>query len=149
MVDTARALAIRLKMAGVPEDQIDAVIASEFPGQAGVGRSNGVETPSSETVEMGGAAEKKPAADSSGGSAKKAMMGAAQGESVLDAASNAAIMSGNPYAMAAGAGLKVVSLAGKAKQAREQQRIQAEQERQDRIQRAITNMMSAAQGFKL
>lgn len=73
----------------------------------------------------------------------------ASGSSGTDTLANIGIASGNPYAMGAGAGLKVLGAAEKRKQQDRDKRYRAKLARISRQQNALNNLMQMSQGLNL
>lgn len=71
-----------------------------------------------------------------------------QESSGVDAASDAGVSSGNPYAMAAGLGLKVLSEKEKARRREHEQLQLMKQQRIDRQQRALSQLVNISQGLR-
>lgn len=80
--------------------------------------------------------------------AKSAISTAAQGGSAADIASSGMIASGNPYAMAGGYGLAVLSAGQKKRQAEEDAKAQAQNQRIQNQQSALARMMQMAEGLR-
>ena len=73
----------------------------------------------------------------------------AAGGSAEDAVSAGLMSSGNPYAMAAGLGLQVVSASDKAKQERANQEAAYKNAANTRRQKAIQDLVMTARGMRL
>jgi len=84
----------------------------------------------------------------SGASARAGSSSMQSGGSTTDALSSAGMASGNPYAMAAGTGLAVLSANQKRKQDAENQRAQSENSRISNQQAALSKMMEVANGLR-
>lgn len=78
-------------------------------------------------------------------SGKQAMSGS--GGEGLDTAGSGLMMTGNPYAMAAGLGLKVMSMGQKKQQAHRELKVRAKQDRIERQQVAISQMIKVSRGL--
>jgi hypothetical protein len=70
------------------------------------------------------------------------------GGNAMDIAGSGLMMSGNPYAMAAGAGLMVASGAQKRKDQERQAQWQAKQDRIQRQQAAISNLINVSNSLR-
>lgn len=77
-----------------------------------------------------------------------AMQTMASGGDATDIATSGLMMSGNPYAMAAGAGLSVLSAGSKRKQQEQEAKAISKQQRIERQQRALENLTSVSQGLR-
>jgi len=84
----------------------------------------------------------------SGASARAGSSSMQSGGSTTNALSSAGMASGNPYAMAAGTGLAVLSANQKRKQDAENQRAQSENSRISNQQAALSKMMEVANGLR-
>ena len=104
-----------------------------------------------ETIERDLYADTDLDAPEASGSASAATRAAAQsigsGESAADIAGNTAIMSGNPWAMTAGVGLKVLDSSRKKEDAYNQMKAKAENQRIANQQAAMSRLISVSQGL--
>ena len=78
-----------------------------------------------------------------------ASVGSSKGENVLDVGADALTASGQPIAMAAGAGLKTFSLIRKAKDRQRQEAKEAENMKRKRQIRAMESLTQVASGLRL
>lgn len=112
-----------------------------------LGRSNLTQNdssvPSSESV-----AGLKSEGSGAASGAMAAGQSVAQGGNAMDAASSGLMMSGNPYAMAAGLGLQTISTINKNKQQQEQNRYLAEVQKVKARQDAIDRLAQIGQNLR-
>lgn len=111
-------------------------------------RRESVETSASESKSKDSKSNDSTMALDSGASARAGSSSMQSGGSTTDALSSAGMASGNPYAMAAGTGLAVLSANQKRKQEAENQRAQSENSRISNQQAALSKMMEVANGLR-